>query len=122
MVGRSKQGFTTYLKYKQLYIEASANHAGGATGSSREVKQYAKLAEQHLKAYHEIQSRIRDARQAARGASSRCAPMADTKLTKPMGQVPAAVEICTVARCARVASRDSIRTVEFASDARKWVP
>jgi len=58
------------MKYKEQYIEASANAEGGSSTSS-EVKQYAKIAEQHLKAYHQLQVEIRTARQNAAAASDR---------------------------------------------------
>ena len=43
----------------------------GGTSTSSEVKQYSKIAEQHLKAYHQLQVEIRTARQNAAAASDR---------------------------------------------------
>merc|ERR1711865_1304079 len=57
-------------KYKEQFIKASANAAGGAS-TSQEVRQYSKIAEQHLKAYHQLQVEIRTARQNANAASDR---------------------------------------------------
>jgi len=70
MITRSKEAFTMYMKYKEQFIKASANAAGGAS-TSQEVRQYSKIAEQHLKAYHQLQVEIRTARQNANAASDR---------------------------------------------------
>ena len=65
---RSKEAFKRYMKYKELYIEASANSGSADTV---EINQYKKIAEQNLKAYSQLQVRMKDSKQNAAGASER---------------------------------------------------
>jgi len=65
---KSKEAFKRYMKYKELYIEASANTARADT---LEIGQYKKIAEQNLKAYSELQVKMKHKKQNALGASER---------------------------------------------------
>eukprot|EP00656_Telonema_subtile_P024120 TRINITY_DN2599_c0_g1_i1.p1 TRINITY_DN2599_c0_g1~~TRINITY_DN2599_c0_g1_i1.p1 ORF type:complete len:532 (+),score=198.19 TRINITY_DN2599_c0_g1_i1:139-1734(+) len=67
-VTKSKAAFLRYMQYKQLYIDSSANSQHPNTA---EVLQYKKLAEQHLKAYSQLQLQINTARSNARGSAER---------------------------------------------------
>jgi len=54
---RSKSVLQTYLKYKKLFIQASAEASDPS--QSREVQQYKRLSAQHLKSYHALQGQIK---------------------------------------------------------------
>jgi len=54
---RSKSVLEKYLEYKKKFIQASANSDDPT--QSKEVTQYKKLSEQHLTAYHALQSQIK---------------------------------------------------------------
>jgi hypothetical protein len=62
--GRSKSVLEKYLEYKKKFIEASANSDDPT--QSNEVSQYKKLSEQHLTAYHGLQSQIKGSYTAAK--------------------------------------------------------
>jgi hypothetical protein len=65
---RAKAAFKQYMKYKQLYIEANANSGKVDT---KEIQQYKKISEQHLKAYSQFQVQMKDKKQNASGAYAR---------------------------------------------------